>query len=56
MAAVSMMRSLLVGGGAGDMFAIGVVALLLIVAAMAAAYPSALRASRLDPVGALRAD
>ena len=55
-AAVTSMRSLLVGGGSGDMLAIGVVAAALIVAAMAAAYPSARRASRLDPVGALRAD
>jgi ABC-type antimicrobial peptide transport system permease subunit len=42
--------------GARDMAIVIAVAVLLVVAAMAAAYPSALRASRLDPVGALRAD
>ncbi len=55
-AAALEMRSLLVGGGTGDLIAIGIVAAALIVAAMAAAYPSAHRASKLDPVGALRAD
>jgi len=50
------MRSLLVGMGLGYVVVIGLVALALVVAAMVAAYPSALRASKLDPVGALRAD
>jgi hypothetical protein len=54
--AVVAMRRLLVGMGTGDMVAIGVVALLLVLAAVAAAFPSALRASKLDPVGALRSD
>lgn len=54
--AFTLMRSLLVGVGLGYLIVIVVVALALVVAAMAAAYPSALRASKLDPVGALRAD
>ena len=54
--AVTLMRQLIVGMSTRDMLVVVGVALTLVVAAMAAAYPSALRASRLDPVGALRSD
>ena len=53
---VSIMRSLIVGMTLRDMLVVGAVAVMLVLSAMAAAYPSALRASRLDPVGALRSD
>ena len=53
---VSVMRSLIVGMTTRDMLVVGVVAGMLVLSAMAAAYPSALRASRLNPVGALRSE
>ena len=53
---VTIMRQLIVGMTTRDMLVVGAVAMMLVFAAMAAAYPSALRASRLDPVGALRSD
>jgi hypothetical protein len=52
----TIMRQLIVGMTTRDMLVVGGVAVMLVLAAMAAAYPSALRASRLNPVGALRSD
>ncbi|HKP30002.1 MAG TPA: FtsX-like permease family protein, partial [Gemmatimonadales bacterium] len=53
---VTIMRSLIVGMTMRDMLVVLVVAMTLVLSAMAAAYPSALRASRLNPTGALRSD
>lgn len=53
---VTVMRRLVIGASVLDVLAIAGVAGILVAAAMAAAWPSALRASRLDPVGALRSD
>jgi predicted permease len=54
--AITIMRQLIVGMTTRDMLVVAGVGLMLVLAAMAAAYPSARRASRLDPMGALRSD
>jgi ABC-type antimicrobial peptide transport system permease subunit len=47
-------KSLLYGAEGTDPFVIGAVALLLTIVALGAGYIPALRASRVDPMGALR--